>query len=143
MKTCTKCGESLPRSEFYAHPLKGDGLMGTCKECHRRTVAANRTAKRSQYAAYERERFRRPQRRERLAEYQLRMREAHPERRAARIAVGNALRDGRLTREPCRACGTTIRVQAHHADYSRPLDVEWLCFKHHREIGHGQTVEAA
>lgn len=29
--------------------------------------------------------------------------------------------------------------QAHHEDYARPLDVRWLCFKHHRET-HGQQV---
>ncbi len=54
----------------------------------------------------------------------------HPERRKARVAVGNALRDGRLTKGPCEGCGASD-VQAHHDDYSRPLDVRWLCRDHH------------
>lgn len=49
---------------------------------------------------------------------------------------------GRLVRKPCEACGSE-KSQAHHDDYSKPLDVRWFCFKHHREIGHGQTVTAA
>lgn len=34
---------------------------------------------------------------------------------------------GHLTPEPCQACGTTTDGQKHHHDYSKPLDVEWLC----------------
>lgn len=50
--------------------------------------------------------------------------------RLAREAVGNALKYGKLIRQPCRACGVT-KVHAHHHDYERPLDVQWLCPKHH------------
>ena len=32
-KTCTKCRESKPRSEFYKHPLATDGLKYQCKAC--------------------------------------------------------------------------------------------------------------
>ena|ERR1035437_2491923 len=45
--------------------------------------------------------------------------------------VYEALRDGRLVRQPCETCGRTP-AQAHHDDYSRPLDVRWLCGSHHR-----------
>ncbi len=31
----------------------------------------------------------------------------------------------------CSDCGET-KVEAHHEDYSKPLDVEWLCKKHHK-----------
>jgi len=52
---------------------------------------------------------------------------------AAHGAVKTAIRQGKLTRQPCRDCGTSERVQAHHEDYAKPLDVVWLCPKHHRE----------
>lgn len=50
-------------------------------------------------------------------------------RRMARYAI----RKGYLIRQPCEVCSTEIDVQAHHDDYSKPLDVRWLCRKHHRE----------
>ena len=57
--------------------------------------------------------------------------EAHPEQAAARHAVNNAIRDGRLERQLCEVCGKY--AHAHHDDYSRPLDVRWLCAVHHKE----------
>jgi hypothetical protein len=58
--------------------------------------------------------------------------EKMPERQNARIKLGNALRSGLLKKLPCLCCGES-KVHGHHADYSRPLDVVWLCAKHHRE----------
>lgn len=71
------------------------------------------------------------------------MRIENEEKYKARTAVSNALRDGRLIKQPCEHCGATEKVQAHHNDYSKPLDVEWLCFKCHREHAHGQTTSVA
>lgn len=58
---------------------------------------------------------------------------AHPDRYAANSAVGNAIRSGSLVRLPCWVCGET-EVEGHHPAYSMPLDVIWLCKKHHDEI---------
>ena len=55
----------------------------------------------------------------------------HPERRAATIIVNNAVRAGRLTKQPCEVCGK-LTVEAHHDDYSEPLEVRWLCNMHHK-----------
>ena len=35
--------------------------------------------------------------------------------------------------EPCEVCGIP-ESHAHHDDYSRPLDVRWLCEKHHKQL---------
>ena len=40
----------------------------------------------------------------------------------------------------CFKCGE--KGQAHHDDYSKPFEIKWLCFKHHRELAHGQIVGA-
>jgi len=60
--------------------------------------------------------------------------ERHPERHKARTAFGNAVRDGRVIAWPvCSVPECCGRPQGHHPDYSRPLDVVWLCAKHHKE----------
>ena len=41
-----------------------------------------------------------------------------------------AIRLGKLKREPCEVCGKK-KVDAHHIDYSRPFDIKWLCRDHH------------
>ena len=52
----------------------------------------------------------------------------------AHNAVGCALRAGRLVKGPCIECGTTIRVEGHHEDYDKPLDVIWMCRKCHQRM---------
>lgn len=56
----------------------------------------------------------------------------YPERYKAHRAVFVAKRNGTLVKLPCEECGS-LNVQAHHEDYSKPLDVRWLCKKHHNE----------
>lgn len=63
----------------------------------------------------------------------MRAREKFPERNAARTAVARALKLKQLTRLPCFICGNA-NTQGHHPDYAAPLDVVWLCKKHHDEI---------
>lgn len=43
-----------------------------------------------------------------------------------RAYTGVLLRRGKLTRLPCRACGSP-ESQAHHEDYGNPRLVDWLC----------------
>jgi hypothetical protein len=43
------------------------------------------------------------------------------------------IKAGRLNREPCEICGDT-KSHAHHEDYSKPLDIIWLCPFHHKWI---------
>ncbi|RUU22662.1 hypothetical protein EN883_18610 [Mesorhizobium sp. M7A.F.Ca.AU.002.06.1.1] len=59
-------------------------------------------------------------------------REENPVAYKAQTAVSNAVRDGRLFKQPCEFCGDD-EVHAHHRDYTKPLEVVWLCPKcHHR-----------
>lgn len=51
---------------------------------------------------------------------------------SARTRVTSAIKSGQLKKEAC-FCGET-KVEAHHADYNKPLDVIWACKKHHIEL---------
>jgi hypothetical protein len=72
------------------------------------------------------------------AAYQRNWRKSHPEPYSEKIkarAVAKVyLARGKIQRQPCCECGQH-RAQMHHEDYSRPLDVMWLCrrchMKHH------------
>ena len=54
-----------------------------------------------------------------------------PEKRRAHEIVRAALLRGTLVKQPCADCGTSDNVDGHHEDYRFPLDVTWLCRKHH------------
>ncbi len=56
----------------------------------------------------------------------------HPEMiPTARKLYESAIRLGIISKKPCEICGVIIRVAGHHEDYSDPLNVRWLCAKHH------------
>ncbi len=48
----------------------------------------------------------------------------------ARSYANVYLRRGKLSRQPCEVCGSGDS-QMHHPDYSKPLEVVWLCREHH------------
>lgn len=54
-------------------------------------------------------------------------------KKKARSAVSYALRRGKIERQPCGVDGCTRKAQAHHQDYNKPLEIEWLCQVHHAE----------
>lgn len=59
-------------------------------------------------------------------------------RRWCRSTLNHALRDGLITKGKCEICFRD--AQAHHDDYTKPFDVKWLCFYHHRKEMHDQKV---
>ena len=132
-KNCVDCGVAWSLDGFYR------GVPQRCKECHKAKVRAWYYRTLPERSAYEARRFKEPSRKENLLEYQRARRKRSPEKNRARNAVSNAVRDGRLVRKPCEVCGS-VMAQAHHEDYAKPLDVRWFCFKHHREVEHGQIV---
>jgi hypothetical protein len=137
---CVRCETDKAPDAFYAKDR-------TCKECRCAMVKANRDAKADYYRAYDKARANRPDRVEARRVYQQtdagkaanarahnRYIERNPERRAAQVAVGNAVRDGRLIPWPvCAVPDCCAKPEAHHPDYSRPLDVVWLCQAHHKQ----------
>ncbi len=60
----------------------------------------------------------------------------------AHVAVGDAIRDGRLLRpDACSACAKEGgRIEAHHEDYTKALAVIWLCSRCHRKRHLGELL---
>lgn len=67
-----------------------------------------------------------------LSKYQhkKRWRLRNPEKAFAHDVFAAAIRAGKITRKPCEIC-SNHKTDAHHDDYSKPLEVIWLCRKHH------------
>ena len=103
-KQCSRCMTTKPSSEFHRCMVKKDGLQSRCKMCykHKTYTEANRLYDKQKVTSIE---------------------------TRARQTVRNAIRKGELKKQPCIVCGA--EAEAHHPDYTKPLDVDWLCRKHH------------
>jgi hypothetical protein len=79
---------------------------------------------------------------EKVKEYARNTRQNNPERSRAHARVAYALKMGKLVRpSECEDCGrydgwngqSVSKIEAHHLDYSKPLDVAWVCRSCHDE----------
>lgn len=61
-----------------------------------------------------------------------RWRQENPEKIRAHAVLSYHITVGHIQRQPCEICGA-LRSEGHHEDYTRPLDVRWLCRRHHAE----------
>jgi len=134
-KTCFKCQCEKPLSEFYAHRNMADGHLNKCKDCTRTDAAAHRHGGgREKVLAYDRQRAKSPERKAKASATVAEWRLNFPDRRSAQVALGNAVRNAQIKPWPtCALPNCDKKPEAHHADYSRPLDVVWLCAAHHKQ----------
>jgi hypothetical protein len=168
VRICKVCVTEKPESEFYHYKGRGGKIrtMGKCKECVKTAVKRRYYSEPEKIRSYERYRYKLPHRkalakkigrrwrsmngdrarkiakawRDRNKARHLSYRKKDPIKYAARCAVGNAVRDGKLKKQPCEVCGSTIRIHAHHDDYTKPLEVRWLCPKHHALVHHPEVA---
>ena len=137
-KTCFKCNKEKPISEFYKHRQMADGHLNKCKACTKADSTKHRWDNIEKIRKYDRERGIRQ-----TTEYFKEYRNKYPNKGKAKNMVNNAIRDGKLFKEPCEVCGTTEKIHAHHDDYAKPLNVRWLCPAHHvkwhRDNGEGKN----
>jgi len=145
MRICKKCGQEKESDLFY----KGNAI---CKVCYCKKAKSHRDSNSDYYREYDKRRALRPDRVEARAKYQKtekgrertsaakkRWIENNVVKRGAHVLVGNAVRDGILVKpESCSRCGSSGKISAHHDDYSKPLEVRWLCSachaEHHKQI---------
>ena len=143
-KKCFVCGCEKSPDEFYVHKAMGDGRLGKCKKCCKEQAKVRHHAlmKNPEWIMRERERCRikmekyRASGREKrnpLSGHQKRWRKRFQERQGAHNKAQRAVSKGLIPKSnSCSQCGVTnIKLEKHHDDYSKPLDIRWLCVKCH------------
>jgi hypothetical protein len=141
----------LELDSYYKHSQMSDGHLNICKSCVKNRVRKfydkkiqdpsflaaerKRTRERNIRLGYaEKYKAKTKEQKTRINEIKKRWDLANPEKRNAHIKLRRALLSGLLKKQPCAVCGSTKFIHAHHEDYSKPLEVIWLCSKHHRQV---------
>ena len=128
MKKCFKCHRVLPLGDFYKHKQMADGHLNKCKGCTKSDSTRHRNENLEAVREYDRSRGNRQS-----PEYLSKYRAKYPKKHKAESMVNNAIRDGKLFKEPCVICGSTEKIHGHHDDYEKPLNVRWMCAAHHHQ----------
>jgi len=100
-------------------------------------------ANREKYRALAKERYQRDKGTPEFLEQQRRhaklYADRHPEKVKARYTLRHAINYHKILERGLCYCGKS--GEAHHSDYSKPFDVEWLCSDHHKEKHFEERVE--
>jgi hypothetical protein len=146
MKVCRECHVEKPLSDFYKHAAMGDGHLNKCKPCVKSRVNKHREVNLETIREYDKRRSNKPHRVKARKDYQqteagkLAKKKAmdaynkrYPMAYATHVIAGNAIRDGKLIpASSCSICGSAEKIEGHHDDYTKPLDVRWLCEQCHK-----------
>jgi len=141
MRTCSKCGVKQRLEDFYPSSMHKEGRKPECKKCNNERGRAYVKANKEKRKAWRRQHYLKNLSREKEAAKQYHL--THKDGHRAHAKVGYATRAGHLTPKPCEVCGTIDDVHAHHDDYSKPLDVRWLCRSHHLRLHARQRIADA
>ena len=66
---------------------------------------------------------------EQVRKYNEEYRRKYPER----VTAYNLAQKNIKKRQPCSVCGMSP-AEKHHEDYTKPLEVTWLCKAHHQQL---------
>lgn len=133
---CIKCG-----NDFIQTPYQVRKFEYSCRECTKKRFQAWRKKKialgfifkfPSEDKEWLKEYNKRP-------EVKIRHREAWKRyyrkpinllKAKARWITKKAIQDGKILKKPCEFCGKE-KVEVHHPDYFKPLEIKWLCRECH------------
>jgi hypothetical protein len=134
IKICKNCKEPKPLHDFFRQAATSDGHQARCKDCEKIRAQKKYEASKEIRKSQMRENF--EANRSLYYQRQSVLAKKYPDRTKARQAVSNAVYRKELVKSPCVFCAN-VKSEAHHPDYSRPLDVVWMCRRCHR-ILHAQ-----
>lgn len=129
--TCYTCKKKKNVKEFRTDKRRLNGYSQPCKECDADKQRARYAKNPEKVRSFMREHYKRNKKKyhEKAAKWA----KENPEKYSAHMKVRDAVKSGKLKREPCEVCGS-MKVEGHHEDYSKPLGVRWLCSIHHGEV---------
>ena len=146
-KFCKRCEITKPLAGFNKNRAMKDGYSFYCRKCQNRYdkeyADSNRGKLREHYRRWYRENKKKvgenskrwaQNNRGKVGVWSKQWRERNREKCKAHAMVQKALRSGALKKSGCEVCGIEKLVHGHHEDYSKPLDVNWLCPQHHKDI---------
>jgi hypothetical protein len=128
-KTCTRCGETKPVEAFHRNRRRKDGRQTCCKDCNNAQARAWERANRRRAAANRRKWDR--DNPDRVLAMHRRRRKRNPQKAYARSLLNIAVAKGEINKpDHCQSCEKATPpgdLHGHHEDYSKPLEIEWLC----------------
>lgn len=126
-KYCPKCKTNKPSTDYYKAISRYDGLRAYCKDCSNKMQRDNT----KYFTDYSNNRYKNDVTfREKRKLQSLNYQKLYKDKHGAHQAVEYALATNKLIKQPCEKCSNP-NSQAHHDDYSKPLQVRWLCPKCH------------
>ena len=139
-KFCRKCKQRKSYSDFYKHKEMYDGYLNICKDCTKKRVQKHREKNIDSIRAYDRERGKTKARKLLSAKNTKKRRHEVKGRTASQSAVAWALKNGKIEKpDICSYCKNGHpQIEAHHEDYSKKLDVIWLCSICHSQLHSGK-----
>jgi hypothetical protein len=132
IKTCFKCKKEKALDAYYKHSDMKDGHLNKCIDCTKADVRLHRRSDeyRERVLSYDRLRGNRQSK-----SYRDNLKVKNEAGYKARVALGNALRSGKIDKaDRCEHCGADSLLHGHHHDYSQQLSVIWLCVPCHRQL---------
>ncbi len=127
-KVCPKCHQKKPLDQFH-HRSGTNRLQSWCKVCtsivkSRVTYAKNPDLKNQKVKLYRQT----PRGKEGMLRQSAAAYLRGPLKASARTKLRYAVKTGKMIKPvECESCKQQKPLQAHHSDYSKPLDVKWLC----------------
>jgi hypothetical protein len=130
-KKCAICKKQKVYTLFSKNHLNPNGIGCYCKECDR--VRA-RTRLNAMYdREYSKKQYLKRKKSGKVIQNTYNMMKKYPEKFRARQLAQYAVKIGTIKKSPCEV-GKEEKAQMHHPDYTKPLEIKWLCIKHHREL---------
>ena len=72
---------------------------------------------------------------EKMRDYRNQYYRRNPEKDKARVKLNDAVQSGKIHKPLyCSSCDSDRHLEAHHTDYSKPLEVTWLCKSCHVDL---------